>query len=109
MGLPAKTWTVVLLGTLALAGCHSAPPERVPGDGDNAAEMMNEAAPENIITAPLPPVNVSNTATATPPKINDDVQMHDDADATGMTARLRDNEPEAPVTDQATNETQPAK
>lgn len=87
---------VVVLSTislsLAITACHR-------DDGDereeNAAIEANAANAANaMIAKPTPPTN--NTAiapkpkasSAPPPEVSDVEQMHDDADATGMTARL---------------------
>lgn len=88
-----------------LSGCNSAPPEKLPDD--NYADLANQT--ENMVVDQPPPVeNASNAANATAPaaaapSVSERQQMTDDADATGMTARIPD---EAPALG---NETAPVK
>jgi len=80
--------------TLALAGCDSRAPEDVPVDNESLeapvnvpieAPAVNEAVPTTNDTVELPPP-------APPPAFSDEQQIQDDADATGLTARLPDGE-----------------
>ncbi|URW74543.1 hypothetical protein M9980_08110 [Sphingomonas donggukensis] len=96
---------VAALSALALlAACSGSEPEAPPA-ADNGAEMLDvtsEAA--NVEEAPLampsPTPTPGNTADAAPPP-PPEAQVQDDADATGMTARVnRDTAAE--------EETQPA-
>jgi hypothetical protein len=100
-----KFTTVALVAVIGLAGCNSAPPEKLPED--NYVEVANETA-NTAVDFPLPVENASNAANsvapaAPPPTLSEQQQMNDDADATGMTARLPD---EAPASG---NETAPVK
>ena len=99
-----KTALLTVAATLALTGCNRGPEaEKLPED--NAVEVVNATENANVAVAP-PAVNATNVATAKPapaPGFTDEQQMKDDADATGMTARLPD---EAPATG---NETAPVK
>ncbi|MCJ8158920.1 hypothetical protein [Sphingomonas sp. LaA6.9] len=98
-----------LAGALALAGCGRSEPEPDEGNFDNAA--IEAPAPdiempaENLAT---PPENVTNAVppAAPPPEFTEDEQMLDDADATGLTARLPQNETESPSPTE--NEARPA-
>lgn len=76
---------MVLAGTLVLAGCGRQQPE-APAELNNSAETpVNAAVPPPIAAAPVG--NVAERA-APPLEFTDDAQMRDDADATGLTARL---------------------
>lgn len=97
-----KTAILTLTAALSLAACNSTPAETLPED--NVVEVENAIENANVAVA-LPAENVAN-ATAKPapaPGFTDTQQINDDADASGMTARLPD---EVPVTG---NETLPAK
>ena len=104
MTLRGKTAGIAagLVALAALAGCDSSTPDQ-PAPVENA---VNEEAPAEVVVpveAP-PPAETTNAATVdvepreTPP--DPDAQTLDDADATGMTARVRRDEAE-------TNETVP--
>ncbi len=96
---------IVLGGALALAGCHSAPRD-LPTDENANVAVPSDIPPENTVVA-TPDVNMTanNTTTVAPPKVSEDVQVHDDADATGLTSSLPD---EQPPMGQPANETRPA-
>ncbi len=94
-----------LTAALALAACNASPSDKLPED--NATEIdqaLGNEANANVAVA-LPAENATNETakTAPAPGFTDEQQMHDDADASGMTARLPD---EAPT---GTNETAPVK
>jgi len=90
---------------LVLAGCDRGP-EQKPIE-DNVVEVENVT--DNVDLAVPPPemnvMNATNTAekAAPAPEFTDEQQMKDDADATGMTARLPDETPASG------NETAPVK
>jgi hypothetical protein len=88
------------VGTLALAACGSKEPEQPVIENNEAAETPEDLTPPNET---LPDVNVTNEVApaAPPPAFSDDEQMRDDADATGLTSRLPQNETEAPVSNEA--------
>ncbi len=72
--------------SLVLAGCRDreeAAPEEL-NNSANAAEPVNASTPA---PPPPPPANVAE-APAPSMEFSDDQQMRDDADATGLTARL---------------------
>ncbi len=98
------TAILTLVAALALAGCNRGE-DKLPEDL-NVAEVGNvEVATENVTLAP-PVANATNVVApkaAPAPGFTDDQQMKDDADATGMTARLPDDE-----SGQKGNETRPA-
>ena len=95
---------VVLLG---LSACGNKPEDAARDLQENIVTEMpvDENIPANDdAAAPAPaPENVTMPA-APPPAFSDTQQMRDDADATGLTARLPTDEAPAPVA----NETQPA-
>lgn len=83
---------------LALAACSGEPEQPAPeGPDTNLTEAM--PTPEPLPTEapePLPEPSPTPTfETAPPPKVEPDQQMLDDAEATGMTARI--NRDEAPT------------
>ena len=96
--------TLMLVAALALTACkREAPLEDV--DANNIVEMPADETPLNqAIAEPAPPPAnvVEPTPDAPPPKVAEDAQMRDDADATGLTSRL-------PEEDGSSNETQPVK
>jgi protein involved in sex pheromone biosynthesis len=97
-----KAAILTLTAALALAACNSKPAEKLPED--NVVEVDNTTENANVAIAP-PAENVTNVTAkpASAPGFTDEQQMHDDADASGMTARLPD---EVPVSG---NQTAPAK
>lgn len=100
-----KIAVLALATALTLAAC-SRGPEQQPLD-DNVVEVVDPVANADVAIAP-PMANASNQTaeTAAPaPGFTQDEQMRDDADATGMTARLPD---EDAVPGQTSNETRPA-
>lgn len=88
-----KMMVFAAAGLLALAGCSS---------GHKDEEILTENAEEANVVIPqenavVPPVaveNATNTAerAAPPPAFSDEQQTRDDADASGLTARLPDEE-----------------
>ena len=96
---------IMLASALALAACNRGP-EQKPLD-DNVIEMENMSEEANVVEAPM----IANATNATvekaapAPGFTDSEQMRDDADATGMTARLPDEEAGP---GQTGNETRPA-
>ncbi len=95
-----------LATAVALAACNTSAPEKLPDD--NMSEIGNISDNVDVAITPPPVDNVSNstneTAKAAPaPGFTEEQQIKDDADATGMTARLPDEEP-----GQKANQTRPA-
>lgn len=92
---------------LAVSACKEAPPSNAMfDDGNNANDVPPPVALNQAYTAPeVPPVNVTDTLppAASPPAFTDRQQINDDADASGMTARLPSDAAEG-----SANETQPA-
>ncbi len=88
-----KKLAIVALAALALSACSRSAPENALDEGNFVDENVS-VIPENVVVPE--PVNVTNTVepVAPPPAFSQDEQMRDDADASGMTARLPD---EAPV------------
>jgi ABC-type oligopeptide transport system substrate-binding subunit len=93
-----------LTAAFMLSACNKTPEQpseliednmmvEVPIDDGAASNVVDAAAAENVA------LNVTNGA-APPPAFTDTEQMRDDADATGLTARL--------PADDAANEIQPA-
>ena len=100
-----KTAFAMLATALTLAACDRGP-EQKPLD-DNVAEVENFSEEANIVEA-APPANTANTVVekaAPAPGFSESEQMRDDADATGMTARLPDDDGGP---GQTGNETRPA-
>jgi hypothetical protein len=96
----------VAASLLAVSACKEAPPSNAMfDDGNNANDVpppLNIA--DSYIPAPAPVENVTNTLPAAPPPaFTDKQQINDDADASGMTARLPSDAAEG-----SANETQPA-
>lgn len=99
-----KKTALIALAVLALASCRGRDEQ---AEFDNAANVIDdnfiEAMPQE--PAPLPPVlNQSNATNVTepvapPPSVSETEQMQEDADATGMTARVDRSD--------SVNETQP--
>ncbi|MES3107013.1 conserved exported hypothetical protein [Sphingomonas aurantiaca] len=102
MTISTRTRTAIaggLLAAMALAGCSRSEPEQPPTDVnmvEDTGVTETEAAPAPVEAAPVeaPPVA---PAVVEPPRekpVAPDEQMLDDADATGMTARVtRDEAP----------------
>jgi hypothetical protein len=91
---------------LTVSACKEAPPSNAMfDDGNNANDVPPPVALNQAYTAPeVPPVNVTDTLpVAPPPAFTDKQQINDDADASGMTARLPSDAAEG-----AANEMQPA-
>ena len=102
MTISTRTRTAIaggLLAAMALAGCSRSEPEQPPTDVnmvEDTGVTETEAAPAPVEAAPVeaPPVA---PAVVEPPRekpVAPDEQMLDDAEATGMTARVtRDEAP----------------
>ena len=82
---------------LALAGCKKPAPEIEPSEvGNSLTEVpADNFAPPVVVAPPVAPPVAANTATATPPPappvertVREEQQIEEDADASGMTARL---------------------
>ena len=112
MTISTRTRTAIaggLLAALALAGCSRSEPEQPPTDVnmvEDTGVTETEAAPAPVEAAPVeaPPVA---PAVVEPPRekpVAPDEQMLDDADATGMTARVTRDE--APAENEAEAEPQ---
>ena len=100
-------YAVVIAATLGLAACNQSPEPIADPLADNLVTEVpiDDVAPAN--SADVPTVNnaMMNAGNiVSPPEFSDSDQMRDDADATGLTARL----PSEDAPGQAANETQPA-
>lgn len=84
-----KLALIVLAGAFALSACNSKPPEE-PQTTNNVMEVPEEEIPANEAETPVEVPNNSAPAVA-PPVVSQDQQTLDDADATGLTARLPDD------------------
>ena len=101
-----KTGAALAAGLLLLAACSRSEPEQ-PLEGNMTEQApMDEATPDALPSAEptesLPPTVDANTAAIdVPPEapVAPDAQMIEDADATGLTARV--SRDEAPANDQA--------
>ena len=93
--------TVMLV---ALSACQRSAPEAVIVT-NNTVEIAVEPPPVDATAAAVPANATNVVAAAPPPAFEDSEQMRDDADATGLTARLPDGEP---TPGDGGNETRPA-
>jgi len=99
---------VILAGALALGACGRGAPEgeqAVNEAANDVVEVLEEPAPANNAAPQNKTANATLPA-APPPQISEEEQMLDDADATGLTARLPESGSEPPIP--TANETQPA-
>lgn len=95
---------LTLAAALALSACGREEREEEAPVVNNSAEVPVETISEPEAPAP---VNASNVAApAPPPEFSDEEQMRDDADATGLTARLPDGDSD--MTGSTANEMRPA-
>ena len=100
-----KTALFALATALTLSACDRGP-EQKPLE-DNVIEVENATENANVAVAPTVAnaTNVVVAPVAPAPGFTDEAQMRDDADATGMTARLPDD---SAAPGQNGNETRPA-
>lgn len=101
--LPRTLAFAALSGALFLAACGKKEEEAVP-----ATNNLVEPPVENVIIdepdAPIPaPSNDAVATPAPPPSISEQQQIQDDAEASGMTSRLRENGEESQATDEPGN------
>lgn len=101
------TYALVIAATFSLAACNRSPEPIADPLADNLVTEVpiDDLAPVNsadVPTADNAMLNMTNTLA--PPEFSDSEQMRDDADATGLTARL----PSEDAPSQPANETQPA-
>ena len=87
------------IASLALTGCHSsAPEEAVANNMTNFVETANAMTPENLVAPTEAPVTNATAAPANPgADFTTDSHTYDDADATGMTARLPEDNGSEPA------------
>lgn len=93
---------IALSGALFLSAC---------GKKEDEAPVVNnlvEPPVENVIVdepdaIPAPSNNAVATPPAPPPSISEQQQIQDDAEATGMTSRLRENGEESHMADEPGN------
>lgn len=85
-----KKFLIVTAAALAVAGCKREGPSE-----ENSVNIVADNAYENMMPeeSVMPVENFGNVANvveapAPPPQVNRDQQTQDDADATGMTARV---------------------
>ena len=101
------TQAFVVAATLGLAACNRSPEPLADPLTDNMVVKVpiDDIAPVNSADVPIVDNAMMNAGNiVAPPEFSDSEQMRDDADATGLTARLPTEEaPGQPV-----NETQPA-
>ena len=86
---------LALTGALALTACGRSEPEPQPVGNDvqinvEDVPVVEETPTVNQIEEPAN-TTVDLPPPAPPPHISEDQQMHDDADATGLTSRLPDD------------------
>lgn len=91
---------LAVAGLLVIAGCHSkSDDETIP-----ANDIVNEVPEDVPVETPVdnqsrPESNAADAATnkVAPPRISEEQQMQDDADATGMTSRLPEEDVSPPA------------
>ena len=81
-----------LIGALALSAC---------GKQEEEAPVENVIIEEPDTALPMPSNNAVAPTPAAPPSVSEQQQILDDADATGMTARLPDMRDDAQPADEA--------
>ena len=99
----ARYRLLIFTGVIALCGCERKP------EGDEPRNAVTEAPAKNRAEKPVPADAKAEKKTAElpaapPPQVSDDQQVRDDADATGLTARIPDEEEPAPSPSAGTNE-----
>jgi hypothetical protein len=102
----ARVALLIVASLLSVSACKEQPPSNVMlEDGNNGSDIPPPVELNEAYAEPAAPVaNVTNTLPAAPPPaFTDKQQISDDADATGMTARLPTEE-----AGPGANETQPA-
>ena len=89
---------LALTGALALAACGRSEPEPQPVGNDVQINVEDVPVEKPIVNEVEEPANttVDLPPPAPAPHISEDQQMHDDADATGLTSRLPDDQDMAP-------------
>lgn len=102
---------VTLASALALGACDRSEPDALPIENeviDNKIEVIEEPvpAPVNIVEPEPETNNTIAPAAPPPPKVSEEEQMFDDADATGLTARLPQANDQLPGSNE--NDTRPA-
>ena len=101
-----KTGAALAAGLLMLSACSRSEPEQPLDENMTEQAPVDEATPDalptNEATVAPPPADTNTAAIDVPPEepVAPDAQMLDDAEATGMTARVVRNEA-APADDQA--------
>lgn len=101
-----STLALATAASLALAACSGASPEAAPPEnGLDEGVIIENALDAPLVNAELPPEPTA-TPTSTPEDTKAvETQMQEDADATGMTARVDRSEPQdVPVDDAAKQE-----
>lgn len=92
--MKTRTTLLIAVAGLSLAACSGGKPEDTSA---NETVVANIGEPENFsnVTIDEPvtpaPTNVTSTTAATAPDLAPDEQTQDDADATGMTAKVDRN------------------
>lgn len=95
------TAILTLAAALALSACGSRPDDAEPA-ANNMIEVPEEMIPAND-TPPEVEVPNNSAPAAPPPAVSEEQQTLDDADATGLTARLPEDDSAMP-----TNQARPA-
>lgn len=88
-----KTATIALLAAsaIALAACSAAKEPEQPAAETNVIDLNEPENVANVTTEAPPATRINNTAAAEAPPVatlSADEQTQDDADATGMTAKV---------------------
>lgn len=99
-----KVVLMPLAAALALAACSKDQPAPVNEENNTIEELEPTEAPLNNAAPPVENLTNETPPAAPPPEVSDQEQILDDADATGLTARL----PAAGEPGSAENEARPA-
>lgn len=93
-----KIALLTLASALALSACNRKPTEE-PQPANNMIEVPEESIPTNEAeaTTTVPNNTAEEPKPAPPPSVSETQQMQDDADATGLTARLPDDSSGVPT------------
>lgn len=92
-----KIALLTLASALALSACNRKPAEE-PQPANNVIEVPEETIPANEAeTTEVPNNTAAVVKPAPPPSVSETQQMQDDADATGLTARLPDDSSGVPT------------
>jgi hypothetical protein len=91
------TLAVGLAGLVLVAGCRSSEPEAVEDNAANFVETANVLEVNEVLTVEEPATNAVPAPSNPGADFTNDAQTMDDADATGMTSKLPQDEETQPA------------